>query len=357
MDCTSRSRHLLASDNASGVHPDVMHRLATANALGHALGYGADEHSAQAQTIFKDQFGQHTETFFVATGTGANVLALQGMMRSHELVYCCDSSHLWNDECAAPEHHLGCKLVPLPTEDGKLKPAHLEAAISTSRGNVHRAQPRVVSVSQATERGTVYLPSELYAISEAAHAHGLLLHMDGARLANAAAALGVALSRLTTDVGVDVLSFGGTKNGLMMAEALVVLNPQLLAAYPFIRKQGMQLLSKQRYVAAQYLAYFEDELWRRSANNANAMARYLAQRLAGFEAVTLSAPVETNLVFAQLPSAWVDALQRVTGFLTWPGDRITEARFVTSWDTRPHDIDVFIAALSDIAHTTRKGSR
>jgi threonine aldolase len=246
------------------------------------------------------------------------------------------------DECGATEHFVGCKVQPLSTLAGKLSPVELERAITRDRGSVHRVQPRVISLAQATERGTLYRVEELRANTTLAHEHGLLVHMDGARIANAAAALETSFRELTTGVGVDLLSFGGTKNGLMMAEALVVLNPALSRDYPWIRKQGMQLGSKQRFLAAQYLAYFDGELWRRNALNANAMATYLAQQLSAFDAVAVCEPVEVNLVFARIPSAWVEPLHQVTPFLCVPRAGEHEARFVTSFDTTRADIDDFI---------------
>lgn len=334
-------RQLLASDNASGVHPEVLARLAAVNA-GHVLGYGQDDITRQALERFREHFGEQAQTFLMFNGTATNVLALKGMLQSHETVYCSAEAHLLVDECGAPEHYVGCKLVPVAGRNGKLALSEIRRRIGQDRGVVHRSQPRVVSLAQATERGTVYRLEELREIVAFAREHDLLVHMDGARIANAAAALGSGFVELTTQLGVDVLSFGGTKNGLMMAEALVVLNPALHDAYPYIRKQGMQLAAKQRFLAAQFLAYFDGELWRRNALHANAMAALLAQRLAAFDAVMLTAPVEVNMVFARLPNAWIGPLQRLTPFLVWPGETHSEVRLVTSFDTSPEAIDHFI---------------
>jgi len=345
---SATQRHLLVSDNASGVHPEVMARLAAVNA-GHVTGYGQDDITRRAQECFREQFGDQAESFLMFNGTATNVLALKGMVRSHEAVYCTAEAHLLVDECGAPEHYVGCKLVPVAGRNGKLAPSAIRERIAEDRGVVHRSQPRTISLAQATERGTVYSLDELQEIVACAREHGLLVHMDGARLANAAAALGTDFAALTTALGIDVLSFGGTKNGLMMAEALVVLNPALHHAYPYIRKQGMQLASKQRFLAAQYLAYFEGELWRRNALHANAMAARLARALEGFDAVRLSAPVEINMVFAHLPSAWIATLHGLTPFLVWPGETHSEARFVTSFDTTDDDIDHFVQVLRGLA--------
>ena len=340
--------HLLASDNASGVHPEVMARLAEVN-HGHVPGYGADEVTQQALARFKALFGQQSETQLLFNGTAANVLALKGMVQSHEAVFCSEEAHLQVDECGAPEHLVGCKLVPVPSLLGKLSLARIEQQVVADRGIVHRSQPRVISLAQATERGSVYSLEELRTITAFARERELLVHMDGARIANAAVALGVGFAEMTAALGIDVLSFGGTKNGLMMAEALVVLNPALQQAYPYIRKQGMQLASKQRFLAAQFLAYFDNRLWQRNAGNANAMAAYLAEQLAEFEQVRLSAPVEINMVFVQLPTAWVEPLQRITPMLVWPGETFSEVRLVTSFDTRLADIDQFVNHISRLS--------
>ncbi len=348
------SRHLFASDNASGVHPEVMARLAAVNA-GHVPGYGQDDVTRRAADLFREQFGEQAETLLMCTGTAANVLALAGMVRSHEAVLCSAEAHLLVDECGAPEHYVGCKLLPVPGTHGKLDPAQIRRRLAEDRGVVHRSQPRAISLSQATERGTLYSREALRELVAFARAHELRVHIDGARLANAAAALGTGFAELTTELGVDVVSFGGTKNGLMLAEALVVLDPALHDGYRYIRKQGMQLASKQRFIAAQYLAYFEAELWRRNALQANAMAAELARRLATFDAVTLTAPVEINMVFARLPNAWIAPLQRLTPFLMWPGETHSEARFVTSFDTTREDIDRFIHAIAGLADSTKAG--
>ncbi|NVK44383.1 MAG: threonine aldolase [Oceanospirillaceae bacterium] len=342
----NRYPHQLVSDNASGVHPEVLAKFANVN-HGHVTGYGADPVTREALERFASAFGKHSETFLLFNGTGANVLALKGMLQSHEAVICSDQAHLLVDECGAPEHFVGCKLIGVPTRGGKFGVEQIEAWLATDGGGVHHNQPRVISLAQATERGTLYSLDELRGIGEYARERGLLLHLDGARIANAAVALGVEFEDLAE--WADVLSFGGTKNGLMMAEALVVLNPELLHRYPYIRKQGMQLASKHRFLAAQFLAYFDNDLWRRNAANANAMARRLAGGLTAIDGVRLCEPVEINLVFVQLPTAWLEALQCLTPCLAWRGEQQSEVRLVTSFDTTVDDIDRFIAAFGELA--------
>lgn len=334
-------RHLWASDNASGVHPEVMAKLAAAN-RGHALGYGADAVTEEALAQFREQFGEDAEVFMVFNGTAANVLALRGMLRPHQAVACGDQAHLWRDEAGAPEHALGCKLLPLPSAHGKLDLDALALLISEDADRVHRSQPRVLSIAQATERGTVYSLEELEGVRAFARKHRLLVHMDGARLCNAAVSLGVGLRAVAEAAGVDVLSFGGTKNGLMMAEAIVVLNPLLKDAYPWIRKQGMQLASKHRFLAAQFVAYFERDLWRRNAQTANQMAAYLGEGLQTVPGVSLVDPVEANLVFARVPRGFVEPLAKVTPLLTRPDEQGVVVRLVASFDTTRSDVDALV---------------
>ncbi|MEM5386822.1 beta-eliminating lyase-related protein [Paraburkholderia phymatum] len=341
------SKPMLASDNASGVHPAIFERMMAANA-GHAIGYGADAWTASAERLFRLQFGEQATVFFVTTGTAANVLALQAIASSIDAVFCADCAHLYVDECGAPERIAGCKVVGVATTDGKIELPALEQAVAFHAGLVHRSRPRVVSLSQATERGTVYQPDEVRRIASFAHAHGMLVHMDGARLANAAASLGLPLAAITRDVGVDIVSFGGTKNGLMMAEAIVVIDPALGGALPPIRKQGMQLASKQRFIAAQYLGYFDDDLWLHNARHANGVAARLASKLREFGGVRVTAPVEANMVFATLPPSWIAPLQQRTAFHVW-NPRVSEVRFVTSFDTSERDIDAFTGEMARLA--------
>jgi len=335
-----------ASDNNAGVHPEVLAALAAAN-VGHAPAYGDDAWTARAVALLRREFGAAAQVHFVFGGTAANVLGLAALVKPHQAVLCSRNAHIAVHECGAPERFGGCKLVLLDDQDGKLSPAAVERELG-ALGDVHRSQPRVVSISQCTELGTVYTPAELRALSEHAHARGLLLHVDGARIANAAAALGVGLGAITTDVGVDVLSLGGTKNGLLGAEAVVFPrgNPPGTAAadFEFLRKAGLQLASKMRFLAVQFEALFTDGLWLRSAERANRAARHLAELARGVPGVELTRPVETNAVFARLPRDWIEPLQQAARFYVWDEPRC-EVRWVTSFDTTDEDVERFAAAL------------
>jgi threonine aldolase len=334
-----------ASDNNAGAHPDVLRAIAEANS-GHVRSYGQDPYSERATELFRRHFGENTEVFLVFTGTAANVLGLSGVMRPHQAVICADGAHVNLDECSAPERFIGCKLLTVRSANGKLVPTDLDPLLH-GINDEHRAQPRVVSVSQATELGTVYRVAELRALVDAAHERGLLVHLDGARIANAAAALGVPLRVLTTDVGIDLMSFGGTKNGLLGAEAVLLLNGTASPDFKYIRKQGMQLASKMRFLAAQFVALLEGDLWLRNAAHANAMARRLAGRVEGLRRVRLTQPVEANGVFAVIPPDTVAPLQERRAFGVW-NPEISEVRWMTSWDTTEGDVDQFAADIREI---------
>lgn len=333
-----------ASDNWAGAHPDVVAALVAAND-GHVPAYGeGDPHTARAEERFREVFGDDTRTFFVLTGTGANVLALGSLLRPHEAAICPEDAHVNVDECGAPERFLGSKLLPVPTPDGKLTPALVESRVR-GVGVQHRVQPRAISISQTTELGTVYTLAETRALAARARELGLRVHMDGARLANAAAALGVSLREATRDAGVDVLSFGGTKNGALAAEAVVFFDVALAEGFEYARKQGLQLASKQRFVAAQLDALLAGELWRRNAGHANALATRLAAAIRDLPGVELAQPVEANAVFARLPAR---ALPVARG--PYPFYVLDEAaglvRLMTSWDTTVADVDGLAAALA-----------
>lgn len=333
-----------ASDNTAGAHPAVLAAVAAVND-GDVPAYGDDPHTARAARLVAEALGA-SEVFFVFGGTAANVLCLRAALGPTDAVLCAESAHVNVDECGAPERFLGCKLLTLPSDDGKLRPADLERYAHFT-GVEHHVQPRVVSVSQSTERGTVYTPDELGALAARAHARGMLLHVDGARLANAAAGLECSLREITADAGVDLLSLGGTKNGALAAEAVVFFRPELARGFRFLRKQGMQLASKMRFVAAQFEALFTDELWRCSAAHANRMARQLADHAARVPGVRITQPVEANAVFATLPPAAITALQSRHRFYVWDGDA-NEVRWMTSWATRPADVDAFAGALREV---------
>jgi threonine aldolase len=340
-----------ASDNYAGVHPRVMAALAEANDGpefgGPAKAYGADALTLAAQARFKAVLGESAEAFFVFLGTAANVLALAAMTRPHHAVLCASTAHINVDECGAPERHLGAKLMAVDTPDGKLTPALLEPFLQ-HLGNEHHNQPRVVSIAQATELGTIYPPDEIRALAGFAHANGMLLHMDGARLGNAAAALGCGLKDITSGAGVDALSFGGTKNGLMFGEAVVFFRPELARDFPYIRKQGMQLCSKMRFIAAQFLALLEGELWRENAARANAMARLLAEELAGAPGVRITQATQTNAVFAALAPRVIEELQRRFAFYTWDHEQGV-VRFMTSFATTEAEVRTFAQAVRQAA--------
>jgi threonine aldolase len=329
-----------ASDNYAGVPQEVLDALAAANA-GHAVSYGDDAWTARADERFREHFGEHARAWYVTTGTAANVLALKAVCRPWEAVVTPATSHLNVDECAAPEHMGGLKVLTVPTPDGKLTPEDVVGQLGRV-GDQHAVQPRVVSVAQSTELGTVYSVEELRALADTAHERGLLLHVDGARLANAAAALGVELRAITTDAGADLVSFGGTKAGLMGAEAVVFLREDLGEGFQYLRKQHAQLVSKMRFLAAQLDALLGTDLWRRTAAHANAMARRLAAGVAGVEEVRLTQPVQANAVFATLPREATEQLQRDHRFYVW-NEQTGEVRWMCSWDTRPEDVDAFAA--------------
>jgi threonine aldolase len=335
-----------ASDNHAGVHPDVLAAIAEAN-VGHAPAYGADELTARAHERFREVLGDEVEAFFVFNGTGANVIGLQPMLNRWESVICASTAHINVDECAAPERLLGTKLIDLPTEDGKLTPDQVRAAIN-GVGDEHRTQAKVVSVTQSTELGTVYTPDELASLADTAHGLDMFLHVDGSRISNAAASLGIDLRATTGAVGVDVLSFGGTKNGLLGAEAVVFFRPELAAHAKFVRKQQMQLASKMRFLAAQFLALFTDDLWHRNAQHANTMAARLYEGVRDIPGVTVTRPVQANAVFALLPPVAIPVLQSQFPFYVW--DETThEVRWMCSWDTTEEDVDEFVAAIRTVA--------
>jgi threonine aldolase len=336
-----------ASDNNSGAHPEVLAAIAAAND-GHVVAYGDDDYTTAAVQRFRDHFGEDAEAFMVFNGTGANVLALRALARPFEAVICPPTAHMNIDECGAPERIAGVKLLPVETPDGKLTP-ELVAHRITGVGDQHASQPRIVSISESTELGTVYTADEIGALAELAHGHEMLLHVDGARLSNAAAALELPLRALTADAGVDVLSFGGTKNGLLLGDAIVFLRPDLARDFLFIRKQSMQLASKMRFLAAQFDALLGGDLWHRNAAHANAMAGRLADAISGIDGVELAYPVEANGVFVTLPAAAIErlrsALPAALPFYVWDESTGT-IRLMCSWDTTEEDVDGLTAAVA-----------
>ena len=335
-----------ASDNAAGAHPLVLDALVRANA-GHALAYGEDAWTARAVDRFRDLFGGHAQAMFVWNGTGANVMALACMIRPADSVVCSQWAHIAVDETGAPERILGAKLQTLPTTDGKIVPAQLDA-LRYLIGDQHHAQPGVLSITQSTELGTLYSPAEITALCETAHSMGMLVHLDGARIANATAALGGtvdALRSFTVDAGVDVVSFGGTKAGLAFGEAVVFLNSSLAARAAFIRKQVTQLPSKMRFIAAQFEALLADDLWIRLAAHANGLATRLHAATDGLPGLTYDAPPQVNSVFPTLPAALIGPLQEWCFFWDWDTSR-NQVRWMTAWDTTVDDVDRFAAGVA-----------
>jgi threonine aldolase len=334
-----------ASDNRAGIHPAVLDAIALAND-GHAASYGHDAWTDRVQARFRQHFGDGAQAFPVFNGTAANVLALRAVCRPWEAAICVETAHLNVDECGAPEAIAGVKLLLVPGVDGKLTPDLVHRAAVIRRGDEHAVQARIVSISQSTELGTVYSVEELAGLADAAHSRGLVLHVDGARLSNAAAALELPLRALSTDVGVDVLSFGGTKNGLLGAEAVVFLSPEHAEGFLYLRKQSLQLASKMRFLAAQLDALLTDDLWLALAAHANAMAARLAGAVGELPGVTITRPVQANAVFATLPPGAAEQLQEHFQFYVWD-ERSGEVRWMCSWDTTADDIDRFAAAVAD----------
>ena len=341
-DGTIAESRFFASDNGASVHPVVLEAIQAAN-RGSALAYGDDPWTHRAIEVLRGHFGEAAAVLPVFGGTGANVVALRAAVDSYQAILCPDVAHLNNDECGAPERILGCKLMPVVSRHGKIDPAAIEPLL-WARGVVHYAQPRVISISQPTEWGTLYRLEELRALADFAHQHELLLHVDGARLPNAAAALGTSLGALITDAGVDLLSLGGTKCGLLGAEAVVLLRPELAERAGFFRKQCMQLPSKMRFISAQLEALFVGELWHQLAAHANAMASRLAAALP--TEVELAHPVETNALFARLSQAAISALSERFVFGAWPREAGL-VRWMTAWDTRPEDVDAFALVIRE----------
>ncbi|MEO6067704.1 MAG: beta-eliminating lyase-related protein [Gemmatimonadota bacterium] len=337
-----------ASDNTAPVHPEVLKAVAAANER-HAPAYGDDPWTERALSRVQALLGADVPAFVVWNGTGANVLGLSALLRPRDAIICAEDAHIHADEGGAPERFTGAKLIDLPTPDGKLRPAQLEPLLAAI-GDQHHVQPRVVAITQSTERGTVYAPAEIRALADWAHRHRMYLHVDGARIANATVALGGDLRATTRALGVDVLSFGFTKNGGMGAEVVCFLDPALGEEFRFVRKQGMQLASKMRYLSAQVDALLADGLWLRLAEHANAMARRLAAGAAKVPGVRLACPPEANAIFAHLPDAAIPRLQARHPFYVWKqgSDGTSEVRWMCSWDTTEGEVDEFVQAMGEV---------
>jgi len=327
-----------ASDNNAGVHPDVLQAVAAAN-HGHSVGYGDDVYTEAAIREFRRHFGEDVKVFVVFNGTAANCLSLKALTNSYHAVICTEAAHIYTDECGAPEKFTGCKLIPIAAPDGKLTVESVRHAYH-GIGDQHHVQPRVISITQASEMGTVYKPAEVRALARFAHAREMFLHMDGARIANAAVSLGLNLRQATRDLGVDVLSFGGTKNGLMGAEAVVFFDKTLARNFLFQRKQGMQLASKMRFISAQLDALLSNKLWQKNAEHSNRMAKLLERALRKVSGVRIVYPVEANGVFAGIPHKAIAKIQQRYFFYVWNEEQ-SVVRWMCSFDTTEEDVREF----------------
>lgn len=334
-------RRGFGSDNHSGISREILTAIGGANE-DHALAYGDDEWCARTEGIFRETFGPEAKVYFVFNGTGANVLCIDAMCRSHEAVVCAETAHINVDECGAPQRVVGCRLLTVDTADGKLTPELVRTRLH-GFGFEHHSQPKAISISQPTELGTLYTLEEIRALADLAHSYNMYLHMDGARLANAAVALGKSFKEMTTEVGVDCLSFGGTKNGMLMGESCVILNRVLDVEMKYRRKQMTQLCSKMRFIAAQFEAYLTTGLWRRNAEHSNAMAQLLQKEVKEL-GVRVMYPVQVNSVFVQLPADIWHALQKEYFFYDWD-EAQNVVRWMCSFDTTEEDIHSFVASL------------
>jgi threonine aldolase len=343
-ETSSQPSRSFASDNNAGVHPEILAAIGRAN-QGHVVAYGADPYTRSAIKKFEDHFGGDIAVFFTFNGTGANVLGLQALTRPFHSVLCSDYAHIYTDECGAPEKHTGCKLIPLPQQNGKISLDSVRHAYH-GIGDEHHSQPRVISITQSTEMGTVYGPEEIQALARFAHEHDMFLHMDGARLANAAASRGQNLRQATRDLGVDVLSFGGTKNGIMGGEAVVFFQPGLSGDFLYLRKQSMQLASKMRFIAAQFEALLTDDLWRRSAEHANRMAGLLEKEVSKIPGIKIVWKVEANGVFAQIPRHAIEKIKQSYFFYMWM-EEDSIVRWMCSFDTTEDDIRKFAEVVRE----------
>jgi threonine aldolase len=334
-----------ASDNNSGVHPLIMDAIINANE-DHAVGYGDDHWTSAAAGKLKEVFGEKASPFFVFNGTGANSVTLQAVTRSFHSIICAQTAHIYVDECGAPARMTGCTVIAIPTKDGKLTPELIRPYLHNF-GVCHHAQPKVVYISQVSELGTVYTIEEVKAIADLLHTHDMYLHMDGARLANACAYLNCTMKELTVDAGVDILSFGGTKNGMMMGEAVISFRPEITGAIQYFRKQSAQLASKMRYLSAQFIPYLENNLWLDNATNANRQAANLAAILRQYPQIRFTQKVESNQLFLIMPAEAAKKLMEKYFFYYW-NEEISEVRLVTSWDTTDEDIRQLELTLKEI---------
>lgn len=336
---------MFKSDNNSGVHPKILESIISAN-TGHDNPYGYDKYSVEAKKKIRELFEKEVDIYFVTTGTAANIIGLSCLLEPFEAVVCTDTAHINTDEGGSFERISGSKILYTEGKDGKLEIEDIKPFL-TVKGDEHRVQPRIISISQTTETGTLYTVEEIKALADFAHDNHMLLHIDGARIANAVVALNTSFKEMITDTGVDLLSFGGTKNGMMVGEAIISFNNDLTKDLKYYRKQGMQLLSKMRFISAQFIGYLEGELWRENAQNANSMGQYLANELSKLKGVMVKEGLMTNMIFANMDKKIIDELQEKFGFYTIDEDT-NLVRLVTSFDTTKEDIDRFIEAIKEV---------
>lgn len=334
------------SDNNSGIHPEILDAIAKAN-VGHVQSYGDDDITRRAVGRFKEEFGENTDVYFVFNGTGANVLSLKVLARSFNCIICADVAHIQTEECGAPVHFTSCSLVPIPTKDGKLSPELIKPYLH-GFDDQHHSQPGIISIAQVTEVGTVYTVEEIKDICDLAHQYGLLVYMDGARLANAAVALNLPFRAFTVDAGVDAISVGGTKNGMLFGEAILFFNPEVSKYAKYFRKQETQLYSKMRFIGAQFLAYFNNQLWKRNAENANQMAKLLYDKVKDIPGITITHRVDANGVFAIVPKHMIARLQEEYCFYI-TDENISEVRWMTSFDTQEEDVLKFAELIRSLS--------
>ena len=333
-----------ASDNYSGIHPEIFEAIQRANTQ-HQISYGDDIFTMEANRMFEKTFGK-VEVLYTFNGTGANVTCLKCCTLPFQAVVCSEYAHILADECGAPTQSIGCSLLPLKTEDGKLTPEMIKPLLNRV-GNVHNTQPKVISISQSTELGTVYSLAELKALCDFAHAHDMFVHLDGARISNAVASLGVSLKEATVDCGIDIMSFGGTKNGLMIGEAVLIFNEKLKANAPFFHKQTAQLFSKNRFIATQFTALLTNDLWLRMANHSNKMAQLLVKKVSLLPGVQVTRSVDANAVFVIIPEKAIQPLRSHYPFYEWDAET-HEQRWMCSFDTTEEEVNGFVDTLKGL---------
>lgn len=338
----TKNKRGFASDNNSGVHPEIMKAINEANE-GHTIAYGDDPYTQRAKEKFYEHFGTDIDIYFVFIGTAANVLGLNAATRSWNSVICAETAHINEDECGAPEKFNGFKLLTVETPDGKLTVDLIQKHMKGFDFE-HHSQPKIISITQATELGTVYTPDEIKKLADYAHQHDMYLHMDGARIANAAVSLNSGFKEFTKDAGVDILSFGGTKNGMMYGEAIIFLNKALGQDFKFVRKQGMQLASKMRFISAQFEKYLTNNLWFKSAEHANKMAKLLENKVKEIPQIKITQKVQANGVFAMVPKKIMDDLKQEYFFYDWDESK-NEVRWMCSFDTKEEDILTFVKLI------------